>query len=463
MVASKYEEVRPITVRVSLGEDGTMQLSGDKITAMDKRYSVGDRIYLKKSKEGLIFQSYRGNMSQEWDNITPKWYKYSVLLAKGKLPEELEQLLKEDENIETTAPAVAPTDALSTVFSEVSVNSDTTVKEEIIPTVNTNMSAIPDGQGLKELKKKAKRGSNLQKSKESAKKLADKIQGDKSGVVITDDTDTQKLKRYQEEPIYRSVRNSDGSFTIAKSQIHRHKYEIRVCGELNSTTFTTSVKVFLVDCYNGKENIGACKSIPTRSIRQGGTNLINLIMDFGNIFTMAEANYANGRLFVLIMSGQMTMQDLDNCYSFSQTVDWFREYITKGLTERAKSIDNKGLWHPEIYLEEISHGPRSELRGKHIVCGIWQSDFKKLYKSLVDEGKVIIKEAEFLKQGKQQHILLPDAGRGGGQHTPGEPTCLRYGRSSTERIQRFCFDRRSLQVMWNTETVFRLLGGGTYC
>lgn len=458
MVTSKYEEVRRITVKVYIGEDGSLQLSGDKLTAMDERCSAGDRICIKKSKDELVFQSCRGNMSQGWNDISSKWMKYSEMMKKGEFSEDIDQMLK-DGNEESK---VTDKEERLTIISDMKDNKAINETEVTMPNINTDISIIADGNGEKELEKNIKKRLNSNNGKEAAKAVENKIHGNKTGIEEDEDSEQIKLKKYMEDPKYQSIRNGDGSYTIAKSQIHRHRYEIRACGELNSTTFTTSVKIYLVDCYNGKENIGACKSIPTRSIRQGGTNLINLILDFGTIFSMAEANYANGRLFVLLMNGRMVMQDLDNYYSFSQTVDWFKEYITNGLAERAKNINNKVLWHPEIYLEEISYGPRSEQRGKHIVCGIWQSDFRKHYKSLMDEGKVNIKESEFLKQCKQQHILLPDAGRGGGQHTPGEPTCRRYGRSGTERIQRFCFDRRSLQVMWNTETVFRLLGGGTY-
>lgn len=463
---------------ISIGADGAIKLSGDKLDEMDKRYyEGGEQIYLSNDIECLRIESYRGNKSGDWENITPKWTEYSKVLAEGKLPEEFEQLLKGDDGMNTTVTSNMENNNNEEVVKESGINSEslgeifgtstaddenTDDRQEDLSVINTDISTLTEGDGLKKMIEKSRHTLTTEEGKKAVEAMSKAISSNMPAVSVDEDTEKMKLKKLMEDPRYRSTRNEDGSFTIAMSQIGGHRYEVRVAGEMNSSTFTTTVNVWLVHIYKNSENASDYYSIATRSIRQGGTALINLITDYSNIFSPAEAHYANGRLFVLIMKNQLNMQVLNPSYSYSETMKWFREYIVNGIRERHEHSDDRSFWHPEIYLEEVAYGPRSGKKGKQIVIGIWDSEFRRIYKSLVDDG-LAINDSSFLKQGKQLHDLLPDAGRGGGQHMPGSPTSERYGQPSTARIQRFRFDKELSRELWESECMFRMIDKRTYC
>lgn len=83
-----------------------------------------------------------------------------------------------------------------------------------------------------------------------------------------------------------------------------------------------------------------------------------------------------------------------------------------------------------IYAEEIE---------ERIDIGIWQDVFDNYWEEIAEDTD--IDKREWCKQAKAMGWLLPDKGRGGGQHTPSAKRCQLYGRKETERIQRFAIPR----------------------
>ena len=425
------EPVTDACITISRNCDG-IKVNG-KIEKIDEAYFNADRLFMKIGQSGeLIIQSSRGNLLG-WKDITAQWKRFRNDFQNNRMPEELK--------------------AMCSTMEAINENSDSTV--------NTDIGSIKNGEGYKMLYEKTQK-KNIDENCKNAVETMEKItKSNTTGAAITCDAEEKKLQQLKNKPELRSRKNSDGSFTIANSLLDGHCYEIRVFGELNRSKMTRSVGVYIVDFKGDVVNVGASMSIPVRNIVQGGTKLTNIMQDYGRVFSSAEICNANDRLYILVMDNRLEMKPLTPYLSYSEIRLRFINYIKDCLKNRWNSSGNKEELHNEIYLEEVQDR-NSEDGKRRIDVGIWQKEFEAIYKTLIDEDEVDMKMREFLKQGKALGNLIPDSGRGGGQHTPSSSTSERYGRSPYDRIQRFSFDEKELASLWDKEKEFRQLSGGKY-
>lgn len=220
-----------------------------------------------------------------------------------------------------------------------------------------------------------------------------------------------KLGEMVKNPLYQSRKEKDGHHVIAESA--NSDLKIKVYGEGGKSDLTKGAYVYA----KTHNKIGKARKISLADISKGGTGLMNFMLEFGNAFTMADISIASNRLWLLNELGKISIIDLEPRLDMQGIHAFFMKKIAEGF---------QGLDTMAIYAEEVEG---------RIDIGIWQDVFDAYWEEIADDTD--IDKRAWCKQAKAQGWLLPDAGRGGGQHTPSAKRCKLYGRKETERIQRF--------------------------
>ena len=220
-----------------------------------------------------------------------------------------------------------------------------------------------------------------------------------------------RLAELSQNPLYQSRKEKDGHHVIAESA--NSDLKIKVYGEGGKSDLTKGAYVYA----KTHNKIGKARKISLADISKGGTTLMNFMLEFGNAFTMADISIANNRLWLLNELGKLNIIDLEPRLDMKGIHAFFMKKISQGF---------EGLDTMTIYAEEVEG---------RIDIGIWQDTFDAYWEEIADDTDV--DKRAWCKQAKAQGWLLPDAGRGGGQHTPSAKRCKLYGRKETERIQRF--------------------------
>lgn len=243
-----------------------------------------------------------------------------------------------------------------------------------------------------------------------------------------------KLAELVQNPLYQSRKEKDGHHVIAESA--NSDLKIKVYGEGGKSDLTKGAYVYA----KTHTQTGKARKISLADISKGGTGLMNFMLEFGNAFTMADISIANNRLWLLNELGKLNILELEPKLDMKGIHSFFMKKIAQGF---------KGLDTMTIYAEEVED---------RIDIGIWQDTFDAYWEEIADDTD--IDKRAWCKQAKALGWLLPDAGRGGGQHTPSAKRCHAYGRKETERIQRFSIPKaqaeqwmtqRNLQHMMNME------------
>lgn len=220
-----------------------------------------------------------------------------------------------------------------------------------------------------------------------------------------------RLAELSQNPLYQSRKEKDGHHVIAESA--NSDLKIKVYGEGGKSDLTKGAYVYA----KTHNKIGKARKISLADISKGGTGLMNFMLEFGNAFTMADISIANNRLWLLNELGKLNIIDLEPRLDMQGIHAFYMKKIAQGF---------EGLDTMTIYAEEVEG---------RIDIGIWQDTFDAYWEEIADDTDV--DKRAWCKQAKAQGWLLPDAGRGGGQHTPSAKRCKLYGRKETERIQRF--------------------------
>ena len=224
-----------------------------------------------------------------------------------------------------------------------------------------------------------------------------------------------KLAELVQNPLYQSRKEKDGHHVIAESA--NSDLKIKVYGEGGKSDLTKGAYVYA----KTHTKTGRARKISLADISKGGTTLMNFMLEFGNAFTMADISIANNRLWLLNELGKLNIIDFEPRLDMKGIHAFFMKKISQGF---------EGLDSMTIYAEEVEG---------RIDIGIWQDTFDAYWEEIADDTD--IDKRAWCKQAKALGWLLPDAGRGGGQHTPSAKRCKLYGRKETERIQRFSVPR----------------------
>ncbi len=233
-----------------------------------------------------------------------------------------------------------------------------------------------------------------------------------------------RLAELSQNPLYQSRKEKDGHHVIAESA--NSDLKIKVYGEGGKSDLTKGAYVYA----KTHNKIGKARKISLADISKGGTTLMNFMLEFGNAFTMADISIANNRLWLLNELGKLNIIDLEPRIDMKGIHAFFMKKISQGF---------EGLDTMTIYAEEVEG---------RIDIGIWQDTFDAYWEEIADDTDV--DKRAWCKQAKAQGWLLPDAGRGGGQHTPSAKRCHAYGRKETERIQRFSVPKAQAE-QWMTQ------------
>lgn len=233
-----------------------------------------------------------------------------------------------------------------------------------------------------------------------------------------------KLAELAQNPLYQSRKEKDGHHVIAESA--NSDLKIKVYGEGGKSDLTKGAYVYA----KTHTKTGKARKISLADISKGGTTLMNFMLEFGNAFTMADISIANNRLWLLNELGKLNIIDLEPRLDMQGIHAFFMKKIAHGF---------EGLDTMTIYAEEVEG---------RIDIGIWQDTFDAYWEEIADDTDV--DKRAWCKQAKALGWLLPDAGRGGGQHTPSAKRCKLYGRKETERIQRFSVPKAQAE-QWMTQ------------
>jgi hypothetical protein len=245
------------------------------------------------------------------------------------------------------------------------------------------------------------------------------------------DADEARIKKLMLNPCYYSRRDRNGHYIIAESKSSHKK--IIAYGEGGRPDLTSCVYVYA----QTHKRTGVAHRIPLSNIRRGGTALTKFLESFEGVeFSEAEIRMAGNRLWLLVMLGKLDMVDLEEKLDAQGVHAFFLRYIDKELS---------GGNSKSVYVEQVNG---------RIDVGIWNDDYHALWESLKD--KTDIDERAWAKHAKAIGWLLPDKGRGGGDHNPSLPRCTKYDRKLEDRIQRFAvpeaqakkwMQMRDLQIM----------------
>lgn len=239
-----------------------------------------------------------------------------------------------------------------------------------------------------------------------------------------------RLAMLAQNPLYQSRKDKDGHFVIA--ELANSDLKIKVYGEGGKSDLTKGAYVYA----KTHSKIGKARRLSLADIAKGGTGLMNFMLEFGNAFTMADIAIANNRLWLLNALGKLSILELEPRLDMQGIHAFFMNKIAQGF---------EGIDTMTIYAEEVEG---------RMDIGIWMDTFNAYWEEIADDTD--IDKRAWCKQAKALGWLLPDAGRGGGQHTPSSKRCRLYGRKETERIQRFYIpkaqakqwmERRNLQRM----------------
>lgn len=233
-----------------------------------------------------------------------------------------------------------------------------------------------------------------------------------------------RLAELSQNPLYQSKKEKDGHHVIAESA--NSDLKIKVYGESGRSDLTRGAYVYA----KTHTQTGKARKISLADISKGGTGLMNFMLEFGNAFTMADISVANNRLWLLNELGKLNILDLEPKLDMKGIHSFFMKKIAQGF---------EGLDTMTIYAEEV---------GDRIDIGIWQDTFDGYWEEIAEDTD--IDKRAWCKQAKALGWLLPDKGRGGGQHTPSEKRCYAYGKKETERIQRFSVPKAQAK-QWMTQ------------
>lgn len=252
---------------------------------------------------------------------------------------------------------------------------------------------------------------------------------------MLDKTVLDRIKHLQANPIYSAPKDVDGRYIL----IEKNGMKIKCYGAVGGSDYCSSVYI-----YPEKNGVaGISKVVSINEISNMSAKIFKYIGNNKARFALSEINLAVNRLWLLNEIKKIEEEDLDCYMNPSEILGYFKEYISEHITDYV-IVNNNKIWGT-VYAEQMDDG--------HYDIGIWQEDFKVLYKEL--ETDVTIKE--WCKMGKGMKWLLPDTGRGGGQHTPGSGRCNDYGKDKKDRIQRFVFTEEEAQELWGKKMLVNMI------
>jgi hypothetical protein len=245
-----------------------------------------------------------------------------------------------------------------------------------------------------------------------------------------------KLRELSENSLYASKKEKNGHYVIAESATRDLK--LLVYGEGGRSDLTKRLYIYA----KTHDKVGKAHSMSLADIEKGGMGLTNYMYEYGNAFSQADISIAANKLWLLNKLGKLEMKELEPQMDAKEIYNFFMGKIAKGF----EGVETLG-----IYAEKIEQGAE---KGR-IDIGIWESDFDAYWEEIQDETD--IDKRAWLKQAKAMGWLLPDKGRGGGQHTPSARNAQLYGHKPTERIQRFNVPKKQARNWLNRRNIQNMM------
>jgi hypothetical protein len=228
------------------------------------------------------------------------------------------------------------------------------------------------------------------------------------------DADHARLNDLMNNPLYKVSCDEKGHFCIAES---KNGMKIWAYGEGGQSDLTSSIYVYAAS--SDESDVGMPHTIKPSNVRKGGNALADFMMRFGGEFEQGEINVAFDRLWVLVMVGELAKEKADDQMNAKQILNHFLDKI---------DYEFNGINTMNVYCEEFEEKGRIDI-------GVWDDVFDAWYAEIEEQAGV--GKHAWLKHAKKLKWLLPDKGRGGGQHNPGVERSARYDRTANDRIQRF--------------------------
>lgn len=251
--------------------------------------------------------------------------------------------------------------------------------------------------------------------------------------VLEIDADQARLKELSNNPLYKVSADEKGHFCIAES---KNGMKILAYGEGGQSDLTSSIYVYAAS--SDESAVGMPHSIKPSNVRKGANALSDFMMQFGGEFEQGEISAACNKLWILLMLGDLDKEKADDQMN---AMEIWKHFLNK------IEYEFNGTNTMTVYCEEFEEKGRIDI-------GIWQDVFDTWYEEIEEQAGV--SKRAWLKHAKKMRWLLPDTGRGGGQHNPGVERSARYSRTANDRIQRFnipkeqareWMDKRNIQNM----------------
>lgn len=415
--------VNEVSLIIKVEKKDKFEVKMGTVSGMTEVCCANHQIYCKVINGEIQVTSYRGN-KPGWENITGKWLEYAKQLTARKLPEEFMAMLgmsSDDKPIANVNDCLdggdsAGDSAVSTVVNTVTIADDARSGAEVLK------DAI------------SKNPKHVQEKVNMLGGYKDSTEGDCE----------EKMNEIIPE------KNADGSYTL----VCKNNIEVRTIAMRINESNNVVPHIYLHSSVDGY--ISKMVAIPASNIINGGTKLKNELKNMGGFLTDGEINLANNILHAIVVDNKISIIG-DASLSYSDILRYFKDYITEHLNKRYD--ETNGDYCPSVIVEKKDNGS--------IVIGIRNRDFDDKYAELMAESEMM-NERMFKKQGKLLGDLIPDAGRGGGDHILGDKYYERYyGTNRTnlqekkkkieskERIQRIKYPDNEAEELWEKEAEFR--------
>lgn len=405
--------VNEVSLIIKVEKKDKFEVKMGTVTGMTEVCCANHQIYCKAINGEIQVKSYRGN-KPGWENITGKWIEYAKQITERMLPEDFMKMLGMSSDDK-------PIDNVNDCFD----GGDSVGDSAVSTVVNTTSSIADDARSGAEVLKEAI-AKNPKHVQEKINILAR----------YTDNTEAD-LEKVMNDPNYAAVQNLDGSHTL----ISKANIEVRTMALKINESKNIVPHIYIYNSENGyTSNMVA---IQASNVRNGGSKFKNELKNIEGHFTDEEIGMAYFKLWRLVWTEAISTVD-DESKSYSDILSKIKDYIEKQLNKRYD--DTKDGHSPSVIVEKKDSGL--------IVVGIRNKDFDKKYEKLIKKS-LVMSERAFKKQAKMLGDMIPDAGRGGGDHILGEKYCSRYGMKPKERMQRINYSEGELEELWIREEAFR--------
>lgn len=263
--------------------------------------------------------------------------------------------------------------------------------------------------------------SDLQKVRETAARMLKNYRKEMKGQMESMKTeikqhmnnentaDLAKQKELEDNPLIKDMKRlSNGHYVLAEAG----DMELCIYGTSGSGDFTKSANVY---AKKGGE-LGNPISVTLRNIQDGGSAIGAYMQNLG-VFDRAAIALAQQRAWLLERQSKIEFTEEPRLKT-SEIYEIYMNRIKNGADDDA------------VFVEEVAD---------RIDIGIWDDDFARMW-DLEIKDNCDISRVQWGKQAHAQGWLVPDEGRGSGQHNPSEALCRKYGKSPSARIQRFVID-----------------------